>query len=61
MASSLFRRALPLAFTVACGLWAMVHGVTSLLISKPDFPWPPLEEFIAAATGASSEAASERA
>jgi AcrR family transcriptional regulator len=40
-------------FTVACGLWAKVHGVTSLLIAKPDFPWPPLEEFVAAATGGS--------
>jgi AcrR family transcriptional regulator len=38
-------------FTVACGLWAKVHGVTSLLIAKPDFPWPPLEDFVAAATG----------
>jgi AcrR family transcriptional regulator len=25
---------------VALGLWAVVHGLTSLLISKPDFPWP---------------------
>ncbi|MGH2703974.1 MAG: TetR/AcrR family transcriptional regulator [Actinomycetota bacterium] len=25
---------------VAIGLWAAVHGMTSLLISKPDFPWP---------------------
>ena len=38
-------------FTVACGLWAVVHGVTSLLIAKPDFPGPPLEKFIAAASG----------
>lgn len=28
------------AFEVACVLWAAVHGVTSLLISEPDFPWP---------------------
>ena len=28
------------AFTVACGLWTNVHGITSLLISKPGFPWP---------------------
>jgi hypothetical protein len=28
-------------FVVAVELWAVVHGITSLLISKPDFPWPP--------------------
>jgi hypothetical protein len=37
------------AFAIACGLWAMVHGITSLLIAKPDFPWPPLDEFVQAA------------
>ena len=26
--------------SVAFGLWALVHGVTSLLISLPGFPWP---------------------
>jgi len=25
---------------VAFGLWALVHGLTSLLISLPGFPWP---------------------
>jgi AcrR family transcriptional regulator len=25
---------------VAVKMWAGVHGLTSLLISKPDFPWP---------------------
>ena len=39
------------AFTVACGLWAVVHGITSLLISKPEFPWPPLDDLMAAAMG----------
>src|SRR5439155_15315958 len=29
------------AFAVACSLWAGVHGITSLLIAKPHFPWPP--------------------
>ena len=48
-------------FTVACGLWAKVHGVTSLLIAKPDFPWPPLEDFIAAATGGLIAVSSEPA
>jgi len=28
------------AVLVACGLWIAVHGLTSLLITKPDFPWP---------------------
>ncbi|HEY2959089.1 MAG TPA: TetR/AcrR family transcriptional regulator [Actinomycetota bacterium] len=26
--------------SVAFGLWALVHGVTSLLIAHPHFPWP---------------------
>jgi AcrR family transcriptional regulator len=38
------RRADPLIVTL--GLWAAVHGLTSLIISKPDFPWPPLEDLI---------------
>ena len=42
------------SFAIGCGLWAVVHGITSLLIAKPNFPWPPLEEFIAAAIGAAS-------
>lgn len=33
-----FRRVDP--FTAACGLWMGVHGVTSLLIGRPGFPWP---------------------
>ena len=24
-------------------LWAGVHGLTSLLISKPEFPWPEVD------------------
>jgi AcrR family transcriptional regulator len=28
------------AFLVACTLWAGVHGITSLMIAKPSFPWP---------------------
>ena len=30
---------------VALGLWAVVHGITSLLVSKPEFPWPPRDDF----------------
>jgi AcrR family transcriptional regulator len=28
---------------VSLGLWAVVHGLTSLLISKPEFPWPDVD------------------
>jgi AcrR family transcriptional regulator len=31
---------------VTVGLWAAVHGLTSLLIAKPDFPWPPIERLV---------------
>jgi len=31
---------------VSIGAWAVVHGLTSLLISKPDFPWPDVDELI---------------
>jgi len=32
--------------TTAQGLWASVHGVTSLLIQRPAFPWVPKKELI---------------
>ena len=31
---------------VAIYLWSAVHGLTSLLISKPDFPWPDKDAVI---------------
>jgi AcrR family transcriptional regulator len=31
---------------VALGLWASVHGITSLMIAKPEFPWPPVKQII---------------
>jgi AcrR family transcriptional regulator len=31
-------------FVLACGLWASIHGLTSLMIANPEFPWPPLED-----------------
>ncbi|HTJ75472.1 MAG TPA: TetR/AcrR family transcriptional regulator [Acidimicrobiales bacterium] len=34
-------------FLVATGLWTGVHGITSLLIARPDFPWPPIETLLA--------------
>jgi AcrR family transcriptional regulator len=27
-------------------LWSGVHGITSLLIAKPKFPWPPIDELV---------------
>jgi len=27
-------------FQIAVGLWVLVHGITSLLIAAPGFPWP---------------------
>ena len=35
------------AFLVATNLWTAVHGVTSLLIARPDFPWPDLDRLMA--------------
>ncbi|HEY2430853.1 MAG TPA: TetR/AcrR family transcriptional regulator [Acidimicrobiales bacterium] len=34
------------AFLVTLGLWASVHGLVSLLISKPELPWPPVDVVI---------------
>jgi AcrR family transcriptional regulator len=31
---------------LAIDCWAFVHGLTSLLITKPDFDWPDPEEFL---------------
>jgi hypothetical protein len=31
---------------VSIALWASVHGITSLLISKPGFPWPETDALI---------------
>jgi AcrR family transcriptional regulator len=42
--SGAFREADP--FTVAVGLWTGVHGLTSLLISAKNFPWPDVEPLI---------------
>jgi AcrR family transcriptional regulator len=34
------------AYRVALGLWARVHGLTSLQVSKPSIPWPDDPEFL---------------
>jgi len=31
----------------AQALWAAAHGLTSLLLAKPDFPWAPKDDLIA--------------
>ena len=33
-------------FLVATSLWTSVHGITSLLIARPDFPWPDLDRLM---------------
>ena len=33
-------------FLVTAGLWAQVHGLVSLLITKPGLPWPPIDALI---------------
>ena len=30
----------------ATALWTAVHGITSLLISLPDFPWPDVDALV---------------
>ena len=30
----------------ALHVWANIHGLTSLLVARPDMPWPELEPFI---------------
>lgn len=35
-----FRPGFTDSYRLAIGFWARVHGLTSLLITKPEFPWP---------------------
>ena len=34
------------AHSVALHIWANIHGLTSLLVARPDMPWPDLEPFV---------------
>jgi hypothetical protein len=34
------------AYRLAIGLWARVHGLTSLRVSKPGMPWPDDPAFL---------------
>ena len=38
--AGLFRPELTDAFRLSLGFWARVHGLTSLLVSKPMMDWP---------------------
>ena len=29
---------------MTCSVWTAVHGITSLRIALPDFPWPSIDE-----------------
>lgn len=33
-------------FAISCVMWASIHGLTSLMISNPDYPWPPLDDLL---------------
>jgi AcrR family transcriptional regulator len=32
------------AFVMGCMFWMNIHGLVSLRLSKPTFPWPPVED-----------------
>jgi AcrR family transcriptional regulator len=34
------------ALLITLGLWSAAHGITSLMISMPTFPWPPTDVMI---------------
>jgi len=34
----------PDEYAMTCSVWTAVHGITSLRIAMPDFPWPSIEE-----------------
>jgi AcrR family transcriptional regulator len=33
-------------YAKALHVWANIHGLTSLLVARPDMPWPDLEPFV---------------
>ncbi|MDP1819569.1 MAG: TetR/AcrR family transcriptional regulator [Acidimicrobiales bacterium] len=33
-------------FTTALHVWANIHGLTSLLVARPDMPWPDIPSFV---------------
>jgi hypothetical protein len=34
-------------FLAAATLWASLHGLVTLQVTRPAFPWPPLADMIA--------------
>lgn len=42
------KRRRPDAYTMTTMFWAAAHGITALRITKPDFPWPPVDEHVEA-------------
>jgi AcrR family transcriptional regulator len=50
----------PRAFFAAQLIWQQLHGIVSLRISRPRFPWPPLEQTVRAAVGALLAAAQDQ-
>jgi hypothetical protein len=41
----------PEAYFTAQMIWQQLHGIVSLRITRPRFPWPPLEETVTTAVG----------
>jgi len=41
----------PDPYAMTCAIWTGVHGVTSLRIAMPAFPWPPIDEQLAMLAG----------
>ncbi len=41
----------PEAFLTAQLIWQQMHGIVSLRIYRPKFPWPPLEPTVRTAVG----------
>jgi hypothetical protein len=31
---------------MAVGMWAIAHGIVSLLLAQPDFPWPDVDALV---------------
>jgi AcrR family transcriptional regulator len=48
------------AFRASVLLWQLLHGTVNLRISRPVFPWPPLEDTVTTATDLILDGASAR-
>jgi AcrR family transcriptional regulator len=46
----------PDPFAMTCAIWSGVHGITSLRIAMPGFPWPPVDQQLALLAGPWREA-----